>query len=70
MRSAPMDYYINTQEREDGTVVLHAERCQFLPNEDHRDPVGDHDGCEAALKAARKSHDDVKPCGTCCSDCA
>ena len=65
-----MEYYVNTQEREDGTVVLHADRCQYVPREDHRADIGSHEDCHAALKAARRDHDQVKPCRTCCSDCA
>ena len=69
-RSPPMEYSVNTQEREDGTVVLHAERCQYLPHEDHREAVGSHEDCRAALEAARRRRDRVHPCRTCCSDCA
>ena len=65
-----MRYHVNTQRRDDGTTVLHAARCQFLPREDHRASVGDHDGCEAALEAARRDHGEVTPCHVCCSDCA
>ena len=64
-----MKYYVNTEARDDGTHVMHAEHCQFLPNEDKRKALGDYANCDTGLKHAKEQFDGAKPCGTCCSDC-
>jgi hypothetical protein len=65
-----MHYYLNDDLREDGTRVVHAERCQYLPNEENRTALGDYASCETAMRHARETADDPKPCRTCCPDCA
>ncbi|SPJ24819.1 hypothetical protein [Palleronia abyssalis] len=65
-----MKYYVNTDEREDGSHVMHAEYCQYLPNPESRKAVGDYANCDTGLKHARKVFDGAKPCRTCCSDCS
>lgn len=64
-----MRYYLNDDIRDDGTRVVHAERCQYLPNEENRTALGDYASCETAMRHARDETDDPKPCRTCCSDC-
>ncbi|SHJ69862.1 hypothetical protein SAMN04488012_11536 [Palleronia salina] len=65
-----MKYYVNTEARDDGTHVMHAETCQFLPNADKRKALGDYANCDTGLKHARDAFDTVTPCNTCCSDCS
>ncbi|CTQ50943.1 hypothetical protein [Jannaschia donghaensis] len=65
-----MKYYVNTEAKESGTHVVHAESCQFLPGEDKRKALGDAAKCETALDRARDEYSNVDGCGTCCSDCS
>ncbi len=64
-----MRYYLNDEVREDGTQVMHAARCQYVPNEENRTALGDFARCETALRHAREATEEVKPCRTCCTDC-
>ena len=64
-----MKYYLNDDVRDDGYRIVHAEECQFLPNEGNRTALGDHGDCDGAMAAARDEADKVNGCHTCCPDC-
>ncbi|WP_179379442.1 hypothetical protein [Jannaschia marina] len=64
-----MKYYVNTETRDDGSHVMHAESCQFLPNDDKRKALGEAAQCDTALGRAQDAFDSVIACSTCCSDC-
>ncbi|MBJ3762680.1 hypothetical protein ILP92_07985 [Maribius pontilimi] len=65
-----MKYYVNTDERDDGSHAMHSEACQFLPNPENRKALGDYANCDTGLKHAREQYDKVTPCQTCCADCS
>ena len=64
-----MKYYVNTDAGDDGVHTVHAEDCQFLPNEDSRTALGDYAKCETAMDHARDEFSKVDGCSTCASDC-
>lgn len=64
-----MKYYVNVDAREDGTHIVHAESCQYLPNQENRKALGDYANCETALRHARDAYDKVNGCRTCATEC-
>lgn len=64
-----MHYYVKIEANDRGDHVVHAESCQFLPNEDGRKALGDDANCETAMKHARDEFDPVQGCQTCAPGC-
>jgi hypothetical protein len=64
-----MKYYVRKEPKDDGRHIVHAEDCQFLPNEEGRKALGDYASCETAMRHAREEYGNVDGCHTCAPAC-
>jgi hypothetical protein len=64
-----MDYYVNQRAQANGDHEVHAGTCQWIPNNDSRLYVGDHESCAPAVRKAQETYPQSNGCAYCCPDC-
>jgi len=65
-----MRYYVNTQAQANGDHEVHqATGCPTPAAPQHQRDLGEHTGCQSAVRAARQHYSQVNGCAYCASAC-
>lgn len=62
-------YYVNKNAQSNGDHEVHTPGCSFMPQPENRVYLGDHSGCHAAVREARKHYTQVNGCYYCATAC-
>jgi len=62
-------YYVNKNAQSNGDHEVHKSGCPHMPEDKNLIDLGAFDGCQNAVREARKHYDQVDGCGHCCEEC-
>ncbi len=62
-------YYVNKNAQSNGDHEVHREGCNYLPEQDNREYLGDFSSCHEAVKEALRRNYDANGCIHCSNAC-
>ena len=62
-------YYVDQNARPTGEHEVHTHDCRYLPDEQNRLYLGDHESCESAVQEAKTHYSKVDGCYNCAIAC-
>ncbi len=60
------NYLVNRNAQSSGVHKVHKEECDWLPDSEHRLPIGTFGSINEAVKEARRYYRQSEGCGYCC----
>lgn len=62
-------YYVNKNAQNNGDHEVHVSGCDRMPEPQNRLALGDFNGCQAAVREAKKHYAKSNGCYYCCYEC-
>lgn len=62
-------YYVNKNKQANGDNEVHVSGCQWMPEEKHKQYLGNYDSCRPAVQEAKRLGYNANGCYYCCRAC-
>ncbi|MDD4910499.1 MAG: hypothetical protein PHR44_07485 [Candidatus Omnitrophica bacterium] len=62
-------YCVNKQAQANGDHEVHNYSCNWLPEPENREPLGNFASCHGAVQEAKRRYSRADGCAYCCPEC-